>query len=114
MEKGGGQDRIGPARQEGVPKMRQRARASGSDQWHVYRRPDLGEEFDIVTVAGTVAIHASDEQFTRAELRRSLCPINGIQIRLASTAVRVDGPDTVWLAASVDCHNHPLQPEEFG
>ena len=68
MEDRGGKDGAGVALDYAFDQMLQIANAAAGNNGDVYRIRDSPGEFEVVTIARAVAVHAGDEEFACAEV----------------------------------------------
>ena len=102
MEYRGGQCRIDIRQFENIDKMLNPASSTGSHQWHLANRPNGTQLRDIVTIAGSVAAHAIQYDFSGATLLHFRNPFEcrlGKRLRLVRVAGKL--PD-----APLPVHQH--------
>src|SRR5689334_24183540 len=88
--------------------------ATGSNHRKANRVRDRACEFNIVTVARAVTIHAGQEYLTSAELFGAHGPFDCIKTDRTSTTVRVDIPAVLLAPARVDCDTNALASKSLG
>ena len=92
MEKRRGQNGIGATGRSASAKCERAPAPPDAISGTSTARADRLEQLDIVAFSGAVTVHARDKQFAGAELCRSLCPLDCIEVGLAATTMRVDRP----------------------
>src|ERR1043166_6196130 len=76
--------------------------AARSNHRNSHRSRDSTRELDIVAVAGAVAIHARQQDLTRAQTLRAHGPLNRIPPNRATATMRENFPPTLLATACVD------------
>src|ERR1044072_1544856 len=76
--------------------------AARSNPRNSHRRRDSTRERDTVAVARALAIHARQQDPTRAEPLRAHGPLNRIPPNRATATMRIDFPPTLLATACVD------------
>src|ERR1041385_1759751 len=113
MKKRCSQDRTRAARSQRVIKMLDSARAARSDHRNANGVRDRAREFDIVTVARAIAIHARQEYLASAEFFGAPRPFDRIKIHPTSTTMRVDFPTALLPFVRVNCDDNALASERL-
>src|ERR1700730_11625884 len=84
------------------------------DHWNADGRTNGGGQLNIVTILGSVRIHAGQQDFPSAPSLARLRPCHDIQIGPIPAPMRVDSPSTWSRSLGVNCDHDTLNAESFG
>src|SRR2546426_8112135 len=82
-------------------------RTTGSDHGNPNSVSDAARQIEIVTVLGSIRVHARQQNFSCSEVRDCFRPFDGIAIRSYTAAMCVDLCTTVF-TASIDGNDNAL------
>src|ERR1051325_10211248 len=111
VEDARGEDGVGPAFEEHVGHVLQTARAAAGDDGHAHGFADAPRDHEVEARLGAVGVDAVEHDLARAELHRTLRPLDGVEARRLAAALRKDFPAIARDLPRVDGDDDALAAE---
>src|SRR5215211_1113299 len=114
MEDRRGQHGISATGRQTFTEMIEVPRATGGDDRDVDRRRDGFQQGEVIAIAGTIAVHAGEQDLPSAAARRFSGPGHDVETAGAPPAVGVDTPAiAIRLTPGVDGDDDALPAEDL-